>query len=447
MRPYRTLQPGIAFCLISLVAVSLDAAPRPNVVLIISDDQGWTDYGFMGHPTIQTPRLDALAAQSLLFTRGYCPVSLCRPSLACLATGLYPHQHGITSNDPPRGPRDQRLEQNAKMIAKFEESSTVMGLLGRAGYVSHQSGKWWEGHPRVGKFTEGMTHGDPQRGGRHGDDGLDVGRKTMQPIFDFIAGASRAKKPFFIWYAPFLPHTPHRPPERILRKYRKEGRALPLARYQAMCEWFDETCGQLLDHLDENGLTENTLVCFVTDNGWTQRTPSTPVPSGWRFSHAPKSKRSPYDGGLRTPVMLRWPGHIEARRDEETLINSVDLVPTILAACSVPVPENLPGLDLRDREALRARDTIFGATFLHDAVDIDRPVSSLMYRWCIRGKWKLIVPHFANVADRQVELYDLRADPRETTDLIEKRPEEASRLLQTIDAWWPVGQPRNRARR
>ena len=134
------------------LATSAVAAP-PNVVMIIGDDQAWTDYGFMGHPHIRTPHLDKLAAESLVFKRGYVPSSLCRASLATMITGLYPHQHLITSNDPtvPEGvasgaamKNEKYLADRAKMIANFEKSPNLAKLLGTAGYVSHQSGKWWD---------------------------------------------------------------------------------------------------------------------------------------------------------------------------------------------------------------------------------------------------------------------------------------------------------------
>lgn len=112
----------------------------PNVVLIISDDQAWGDFGFMGHAHIRTPHLDQLAEQSAVFARGYVPSSLCRPSLATMITGLYPHQHGITGNDPPRGVQRDRM---LKHIAAVE---TLPKLLAERGYRSLQTGKWWEGN-------------------------------------------------------------------------------------------------------------------------------------------------------------------------------------------------------------------------------------------------------------------------------------------------------------
>ncbi|MBY0460068.1 MAG: sulfatase-like hydrolase/transferase, partial [Gemmataceae bacterium] len=169
------------------------AAP-PNVVLIVGDDQGWTDYGFMGHEHIQTPYLDKLARESIVFKRGYVPSSLCRASLATMITGLFPHQHQITSNDPPlpKGTTAAQANKDAgylklreEMVKNFERSPSLPKLLEKEGYISLQVGKWWEGNAcRCGGFTEGMTHGDPTKGGRHGDEGLKIGREGLKPVFD-----------------------------------------------------------------------------------------------------------------------------------------------------------------------------------------------------------------------------------------------------------------------
>ncbi len=393
----------------------------PNVVMIISDDQAWTDFGFMGHEVIKTPHLDRLAAESATFPRGYVPDSLCRPSLATMISGLYPHQHEISGNDPPKG-TDRR-----KMLKHIHRIPSLPRLLAEKGYVSHQSGKWWEGDPVAdGGFTAGMTHGDPSRGGRHGDLGLKIGRQGMKPIFDFLEKAG--EKPFFLWYAPFMPHSPHTPPKRLLDKYTAPGKSLHVAKYQAMCEWFDETCGQLLDYLDDKNLSENTLVVFVTDNGWIQREDSP--------RYAPKSKRTQYDGGLRTPIMLRWPKRIKPKRYDDTLVSSVDLAPTILAAAGLkPTPEmtGINLLEVIDNGGRTDRKAIFGEIFEHDVADIDEPAESLLYRWGISGDWKLILP---NKPGAPVELYQLNDDPHETKNLAKEHPEVVERLKTQIDHWW-----------
>jgi hypothetical protein len=171
--------------------------PPPNILLIVSDDHAWTDYGFMGHAVVKTPALDTLAAEGMLYTRGYVPTALCRPSLATLLTGRYPHQHGITGNDPPGGAATMlNPARRAEMVDVFRRNNVLPALLAEKGYVSFQSGKWWEGRPQDVGFTKAMTHGDVARQGRHGDEGLTIGRQGLQPIYDFIDSA--AGKPFVL---------------------------------------------------------------------------------------------------------------------------------------------------------------------------------------------------------------------------------------------------------
>jgi uncharacterized sulfatase len=275
---------ALAWVWTACVAAGLPAAERtpaadagkaqesPNIVLIISDDHGWTDYSMMGHPNVRTPHLDRLASQGLVFRRGYVPSSLCCPSLGAIITGLYPHQSKITCNDPPvpagaaAAAKAAAFREGREVMCRHLEAvPTLPRLLARRGYLSLQTGKWWQGEYRRGGFTHGMTEG-----GRHGDAGLAIGRKTMQPIFDFIQTARRQNKPFFVWYAPMMPHSPHDPPQRLLDKYTPQTKSPHLARYWAMVEWFDETCGQLLDYLDQQRLADDTIVLYVADNGWVQ---------------------------------------------------------------------------------------------------------------------------------------------------------------------------------
>lgn len=407
------------------------AASPPNIVLIISDDQAWTDFSFMGHPHINTPNLDRLASESLTFTRGYVPSSLCCPSLASIITGLYPHQHKVTSNDPigPKGMKPTVFRQSAA----FQEGREIMNrhlaavptlprLLAKDGYVSLQTGKWWQGNFRRGGFTDGMT-----KGVRHGDVGLDIGRQTMQPIYDFIAKAERDKKPFFVWYAPMMPHSPHNPPQRILDKYASVATSLQVAKYWGMIEWFDETVGALLKHLDEQKLSDNTIMIFVTDNGW--------ITDPKTGSYAPKSKQSQYDGGLRTPIMIRWPGHVKPQRSD-TLVSSLDITPTLLAAAKLQPTRQMSGVNLLDPQALAARKALFGECFTHESIEPNNAAASLKWRWMIEGKWKLIVPDKHNRPKDKVELYDLVADPQEEQNLATSHGEVVKKLRAALDTWW-----------
>jgi uncharacterized sulfatase len=415
--------------LICLFARAADTPP--NIVMIVSDDHLWSDYGFMGHPHIKTPNLDKLAGESLTFRRGYVPSSLCCPSLASIITGLYPHQHRVTSNDPPI-PAGMKpgafhssplFEEGREVMSKHLESAgTLPQRLSAKGYLSLQTGKWWLKHFSRGGFTHGMT-----KGGRHGDSGLDIGRKTMQPIYDFIGEATQQQKPFLVWYAPMMPHDPHTPPKRLLDKYIDKAPTLPVAKYWAMVEWFDETCGALLKHLDDKGLRENTIVVYVSDNGWITN------PKTGRY--AGKSKQSQYDGGLRSPIMLRWPAKVQPRMSDE-LATSLDFAPTLLKAAGLEPTKEMPGLNLLDGAAISARKTIYGECFTHNFVDLNVPASSLKWRWMVDGYTKLIVPNKTNQPDDSVELYDLKTDPSEEKNLAADQAAKVNGMMAKLDAWW-----------
>lgn len=432
-------------------ALVADEPTRPNIVFLISDDHAWTDYGCMGHPHIETPSLDRLARQSALFSRGYVPTALCRPALATFITGKYAHQHKISGNDPTPlpnagGKRGESAEYRAlreELISNIDQQPLLPKLLASKGYLSHQSGKWWEGNFKRGGFTHGMTRGFPEPGGRHGDDGLKIGREGLQPVFDFIDYSLAEKKPFFLWYAPFMPHTPHTPPQRLFEKYKAKGiESDHVARYYAMVEWFDETCGQLLKRIDDKGLSKNTLVVYVADNGWIQD------PKGPGF--APRSKQSANEGGTRQPTMFSWPGVIKPGNRGEQLCSSVDIVPTALAAAGMEVPKELPGYNLlpilKSGEAT-PRQEVFGETFAHDVADIDKPEETLIYRWVIAGKWKLLLTYdgkagrYANAhprTEKRPQLFDLLADPHEDRNLASENPEVVARLAKRLQDWWPV---------
>lgn len=403
----------------------------PNIVLIVSDDHAWTDYSFMGHPHIRTPNLDRLASESMVFKRGYVPSSLCCPSLASLITGLYPHQHGITSNDPPMPPgmigrkyydTPQYREGREVMAKQLEAVPTLPGMLGELGYLSLQTGKWWQGSFKRGGFTDGMTRGE-----RYGDDGIQIGRRTMQPIYDFIQKARQENQPFMVWYAPMMPHQLHNPPQRILKNYNKVAPNIHEAKYWGMVEWFDETVGQLLKYLDDHDLADNTIVIYVADNGWI-----TDPNTGEATS---RSKLSQYDGGVRTPIMIRWPEKLKPQMREELAI-SLDIVPTLLAAVGEQAKPDMQGINLLDEKALQERHTIFGECFTHESQSATDPAASIRWRWAVDGDWKLILPDQHNEPNSPVELYNLSEDPHEKHNLAEANPEKVEQLRQQIDSWW-----------
>ncbi len=437
---------GVLLVLMLLCGVVEAADQRPNVVLIIGDDQSWHHFGFMGNDEIQTPELDSLAEEGLLYERGYLPTALCRPSLATIATGLYPHQHGITGNDRKNvtSKNQKRHRLNKEIYKRFSKLSRLPAILSEHGYRTFQSGKWWEGSYENGGFTHGMTHGDPERGGRHGDRGLRIGRKTVKPLFDFIDTSLEKEKPFFAWYAPFMPHTPHNPPGEILKKYQKEGRSGKRAKYYAMCEWFDRTVGQIVDRLENRGIRNNTLIVFVSDNGWAPNTPGMYRPENYSGRWAARSKASPYENGIRTPIFFSMPERIEPVRNTEDLASSIDIMPTILDVVGINVPEHLPGISLTDPQAVQSRDAVFGANYAVTRMTPDEPSRTRQYRYIIDGWWKLLLRDSGIAGDYEwvhewdrlpVRLYNLNTDPHERENVADQHPDVVERLRERLNNW------------
>ena len=364
--------------LLILSAGQAFGADRPNVVFILGDDQAWWDYSFMRRPGVEkaaidlnpaiyqvakTPAIDRLADAGLTFTHGY-SMPVCRPSLASIITGAFPHQHYITGNDLVAGGvrvPDETVEYRMQV---FQTLPRILAT--RLGYTSFQTGKWWEGHHTNGGFTNGgFRAGDtansvstsnpdtrpPQWSGgkpsyvaaRHGDWGLMVGRvdyvnqvqspaypinyaNTIVPVTDFIDAQVAAHQPFFLWYAPMLPHGPYDPPTGLRNIYdaliaEPDEAGDPFAIQYANIERFDGGVGALLDHLDAVGIASNTIVVMLSDNGYIPKTPS---------AYAPKSKDTrlrgrgadsdhralaqPHQGGWRTPA----PDHYQTRQSRRS---------------------------------------------------------------------------------------------------------------------------------
>ena len=443
---------------------------RPNIIFILSDDQAWGDYSFMDHPHIQTPNIDQLAKESATYTRGYVTSPLCGPSLASIITGKYAFQHGQTGNDAGNSNRDasqwmkngyiknqtkkskkkksvnylfskERNDQFDVIKEKFYKHKLLTDYLSIKGYRSFQSGKWWLGSWEEGKFDAGMTHGDYRRNGRHGDEGLKIGREGMDPIFNFIDQTQKDNVPFFVWYAPFLPHTPHNPPEELLNKYIKVAPNESIAKYWAMCEWLDQTVGDLMSYLKERSLDENTLIVYTTDNGWIQ--------SEKHNRYTARSKRAPHEGGVRTPIMFKLPGVIQPEVNHSTLVSNIDLVPTVLSFLN-HTDESLPGINVLDKEKLNERETLFIECYNHDILNVEKPTETVLYKIALNEKWKLMVPneelvirdftdpqaHYYGFYSNQIQLFDLEHDPEEQINLAKEHPEIVAKMNKEIDQWW-----------
>ncbi len=447
----------------------------PNIVYIISDDQMWTDFGFMGNPRVATPHLDALAAGSARFVNGYVPSSVCRPSLATLLTGLYPHQHGLHFNHGPPGnagynrmtSRREYVETRSREFELIRRLETLPGLLGcERGYRSLQTGKFWEGPWENGQFTEGMTRfeappEDQTFGGLrvlasgervahgNGDIGLAIGRRTMKPIEHFIQDGEADKTPWLVWYAPYLPHQPHDSPEPFyqIAAARPDVAEHELPYFAAIAQ-FDETVGQLVRLVQDAGAASRTLFVFVVDNGWS---PSTTPQRGRpeEFAATATSKWAPFDAGVRTPILLSWEGVIQPAT-HATPVSTVDLLPTMLSAAGVPMAKRpaLPGQDLmpvaRGQADLDPRRPVFGELYPNDATQLGRPELDIRYRWVRRGDYKLIVP--TSGAGQKTwrtyldgpALFDLAKDPHETENVIHRKDlaDTVADLRQQLDHWW-----------
>lgn len=459
MRCVRRTLLGVAILALSLGTVS-EGTGRPNVLLIISDDQTYRDFGFMGNADVHTPNLDRLASKSLRFPNGYVPTSVCSPSLATLLTGLYPHQHQLHFNHPPPGnsgfnkmaSREEYERVRSRSFSRIRELPTLPRELAKVGYRSLQTGKFWEGRFANAGFTDGMTVFEPVPGQTfggnrklasgelaahgNGDFGLKIGRETMAPIDAFIDKAEKDDVPWLVWYAPYLPHEPHDSPKRFFDLYADKAgvpkHAIPY--YASICQ-FDETVGHLLDGLERRGLMGETLIVFVVDNGWTPKADGT-------GKHTKESKRSPFEDGLRTPVLFCHEGDIEPG-EREVLVSSVSIVPTILNACGVKTGSmELPGRDLLASKLDAI--PIFGGIYPGDATSLGHPERDIAYRWVREGDLKLITVHSHDGEEpwgrylNEDALFDLRSDPSEKQNLINEKTfaRDVGRLRDALDAWW-----------
>lgn len=211
-----------------------------------------------------------------------------------------------------------------------------------------------------------------------------------------------------------------------------------MRRYYGTISWFDATVGRLLDALDERGLADDTLVLFVVDNGWR------PSPRPGKDEGEDRTKGSPSESGIRTPLLVRWPGVVDPGHTD-FLASSVDVLPTLLSAACLPADPQLPGLDLLEpaaRGVLPERNVVFGANFSLVATRLDDPAADLRHRWLRRGRYKLVVP---TSPDEKTALYDLEEDGEERVNLARWHRPLRERLEADLDAWWSPGIARSRA--
>ena len=445
--------------------VSAAAAGRPpNVVLVMTDDQGYGDLSFHGNPKLRTPHLDRLAAESARFRQFYvCPV--CSPTRASLMTGRYNYRTGAI---------DTYLGRS--MMAADEV--TLAEMLASAGYRTGIFGKWHLGdnYP-LRAIDQGFAEALVHRGGGIGQPADPPGNRYFDPVLEHNGQSIQAEgycsdvftdaairfiraqnqRPFFVYLSYNCPHTPLQVPDSYLARFREmnlahdqfpdvgyplQGKADQgaIARVYGMVANIDDNMGRLLAALDELGLRDETIVIFLTDNG----------PQQVRYKAGLRGRKGQvYEGGIRVPCFVRWPKRLEPR-ELEPMAAHIDIVPTLLAACGVKPPEGvrLDGVNLLpllegDVRNLPDRELFFQ---WHRG---DQP--QLHRAFAARGpRYKLVQAGGAGAqplpAEPRFELFDIKNDPYEMHDLAAQEPEIVERLRKRYEAWFAdVGRTRGYA--
>jgi uncharacterized sulfatase len=304
-------------------------------VLILSDDQAWSDFGFMGSEIIETPNIDSLAEAGFRFSLAFNTASVCRASLRSILTGYFPSQY--ESRFAGLG----RTAGRRASPSQIREIETLPRLLAQRGYVSFQGGKYWEGSFRDGGFSEGLADGrmdsasslDPLTQAAGGAS-LELGRETMAPLFEFID--DNRTQPFFVWFAPLLPHRPFDADASYRDRYVSQGLSESTVGYYANIARLDERVGELKAHLERRDLIEQTLIVFLTDNGWEAGGDGIQE----QTMGGAQGKFSIQEDGFRTPLIMSWPNTITPGRDDHTLISTVDLFATLLDVAGVSLPSD-----------------------------------------------------------------------------------------------------------
>ena len=416
---------------------SADSGPSgPNIVLIMTDDQGWAQLGSHGDPILETPRLDAMAAESVEMTRFYVS-PVCAPTRAALMTGRYNYRTGVVDTYLGRAMMDPA-------------EVTVAEMLGDAGYRTGIFGKWHLGDNYPQRtvdqgFQESVVH----KGGGIGQPSDPPGSDYFDPIL-FHNGEQKsfsgyctdvyfdeairwigdgAGAPFFVYIPTNAPHSPYLVPDSYREPYAEQGLSDKDARIYGMITNIDDNVGRLLDHLDAQGIAGNTLFIFMTDNGPTTRL----YHAGLRAQ-----KASVYDNGIRVPFLARWPDQLSPRKID-TLGAHIDVTPTLLAVAGAgdPVDAQFDGIDLLPLWKGEV-DSLPERTYFVQAHRGNEPQRYRAFA-AVEQRYKLVQPlSFGSPAppDAPLELYDLLEDPGEATDLAADMPEVVERLKAGYDQWF-----------
>ncbi len=430
----------------------------PNVILILVDDLGWTDLGFMGSDFYETPNIDRLASDGVRFTNAYAATTVCSPTRASVLTGKYPARLHVTDwiHGHARPWAKLRVPEWTEYLPL--EETTLAEALRPLGYATASMGKWHLGdpphYPKEQGFdinVAGYFRGQPPSYHapyqiptlEEGADGEYLTDRLAREAVAFIE--KNQDRPFFLYLPFYTVHTPIQGKAEKIARYEAKAEALGEGRhrnpgYAAMIESLDEGVGRILDELDRLGLAEETLVLFTSDNGglvlplsdWGTITSNVPLREG---------KGSSYEGGVRVPLVIRWPGKVEPGREVAVPVISNDFVPTILEIVGAPEAAGIDGeslVPLLAGSGRLERDALFWH-YPHY-----HPGGATPYGAVRVGDFKLIEFY----EDERVELYNLRDDPGESQDLAAELPEKTRELEERLEDWraqvgaqMPLGNP------
>ncbi len=444
--------------LISLVvagSVRADPAapPKPNIVFILIDDMGWKDLGCFGSRFYETPNCDKLASQGMRFTNAYAACSVCSPTRASILTGKYPARLHLTDWLPGRADMPSQKLLRPKIIQYLPlEETTLADALKPLGYTSASIGKWHLGgkpyYPEKHGFDLNIAGNEwgqppayfyPYRKGQNGASipGLEEG-KPGEYLTDRLTDEAEKfveankDRPFFLYFAHYAVHIPLQAKKDVIERYKaKAGPDDPQnnAIYAAMVESVDDSVGRLLKKLDDLKIADRTIVVFFSDNGGLSVHEGPDTPS---TSNAPlrAGKGYLYEGGVREPMIVRWPGVVKPGGVCDVPVCSIDFYPTILemAGASIDPKRTVDGVSLMP--LLRGggepkRDALYWH-YPHYSNQGGKPCAAVR-----QGDFKLIEFY----EDGKLELYNLKDDIGETRDLAEKMPEKAKELHEKLKAW------------
>ena len=427
----------LAFALVGLIgnsAFSADAKRPPNIILILMDDMGWRDVGFMGNRFVETPNIDRLAKKGLIFSQAYASAPNCAPTRACLMSGQYTPRHGIYTVVDPRQPVGSPWHKLTAADSKSDlatEVVTIAESLQSGGYATAFFGMWNLGRGRSGPVTPGgqgfQTVVFPENIGFAKDAYFDksgnyLSDRLTDEVLKFVE--TNQDRPFFAYLPDHAVHAPFEPKEDLLKKYERKASANKDRRddpaYAATIEAVDQNVGRIVETLARLKLTDNTVVIFTSDNGGTDQYTS-PLRGG---------KGQLYEGGIRIPLVISGPDIKKPGGQCNAPVSSIDIYPTLLelAGTAAPKDQILDGISLVP--ALRGEsDLQRQRLFWHFPCYVGKATPSSAIR---EGDFKLI--EFYEDGGRR-ELYNLKNDPNEERDLAKTQPEKTAALYRTLRSW------------